>query len=376
MLGRPGRRSDARARAESGAATRLQAHHHARRGTGRTRRSDRARLHRRRRAGQRLVGDITYLKTGEGWLYLATVIDLATRMVVGWQLADHMRTSLVVDALAMAIDAGLVEPDAIFHSDSGGQGGFNRSSQHLDRGGGAMGYERAAAGGRAVSGADPVAGAADGAWREDRVRFWAAIARGVKTEDAAVEAGVSGPVGFRWFRHAGGVNPRLAVDVSGRYLSFAEREDIAIWRAQSVGVREIARRLGRDPVDDLAGAAPQRVDPDLRLDYKASIAQWHAERRARRPKVAKLAANDRLREYVQDRLAGRGAHARRASGRSGRAGVEGPEQAAPRRPAVGARRGARSRSRTGSRSTSLMMSPCGSATRRSTRRSTSRAAAR
>ena len=67
--------------------------------------------------GERLVGDITYLRTGEGWLYLATVIDLTTRMVVGWQLAAHMRTSLVVDALAMAFDADLVEPDAVFHSD-------------------------------------------------------------------------------------------------------------------------------------------------------------------------------------------------------------------------------------------------------------------
>ena len=85
--------------------------------------------------GERLVGDITYLRTGQGWLYLATVIDLATRMVVGWQLADHMRTSLVVDALQMAIDTGLVAPDAIFHSDRGCQGGFNLSSQHLDRGG-------------------------------------------------------------------------------------------------------------------------------------------------------------------------------------------------------------------------------------------------
>jgi putative transposase len=55
--------------------------------------------------GTRLVGDITYLRTGEGWLYLATVIDLATRMVVGWQLAAHMRTTLVTDALAMAIAA-------------------------------------------------------------------------------------------------------------------------------------------------------------------------------------------------------------------------------------------------------------------------------
>ena len=71
--------------------------------------------------GERLVGDITYLRTGEGWLYLATVIDLATRMVVGWQLAEHMRTSLIVDALAMAIDAGHVRADAIFHSDRGTQ---------------------------------------------------------------------------------------------------------------------------------------------------------------------------------------------------------------------------------------------------------------
>ena len=71
--------------------------------------------------GRRLVGDITYLKTAQGWLYLATVIDLATRMVVGWQLADHMRTSLVTDALGMGIDAGLIAPGAIFHSDRGTQ---------------------------------------------------------------------------------------------------------------------------------------------------------------------------------------------------------------------------------------------------------------
>jgi putative transposase len=71
--------------------------------------------------GQRLVGDITYLRTDQGWLYLATVIDLATRMVVGWQLADHMRTSLVTDALQMAIDASQAPPGAIFHSDRGVQ---------------------------------------------------------------------------------------------------------------------------------------------------------------------------------------------------------------------------------------------------------------
>ena len=71
--------------------------------------------------GQRLVGDITYLRTGEGWLYLATVIDLATKMVTGWQLAAHMRTSLVTDALSMAIAHGHIQPGAIFHSDKGCQ---------------------------------------------------------------------------------------------------------------------------------------------------------------------------------------------------------------------------------------------------------------
>lgn len=71
--------------------------------------------------GTRLVGDITYLRTGQGWLYLATVIDLATRMVVGWQLAEHMRTSLVVDALAMARLHGHVAAGAVFHSDRGCQ---------------------------------------------------------------------------------------------------------------------------------------------------------------------------------------------------------------------------------------------------------------
>ncbi len=65
-----------------------------------------------RAPGQRLAGDITYLKTGEGWLYLATVIDLATRMVVGWQLASYMRTSLITDALDMAVTGGHVSAGA------------------------------------------------------------------------------------------------------------------------------------------------------------------------------------------------------------------------------------------------------------------------
>ena len=71
--------------------------------------------------GQRLVGDITYLRTGEGWLYLATVIDLCTRMVVGWAIAGHMRTSLVSDALDMARAGGHLPAGAVFHADRGTQ---------------------------------------------------------------------------------------------------------------------------------------------------------------------------------------------------------------------------------------------------------------
>jgi transposase InsO family protein len=67
------------------------------------------------------VGDITYIRTWEGWLYLATVIDLSSRRVVGWAMADHMRTELVCDALTMAIDTRKPPLGLIFHSDRGSQ---------------------------------------------------------------------------------------------------------------------------------------------------------------------------------------------------------------------------------------------------------------
>lgn len=91
---------------------------------------------------------------------------------------------------------------------------------------------------------------------------------------------------------------------SGRHLSFEEREEIALLRAREQGVREIARRLGR---------APSTISRELRrnaatrhggFEYRATTAQWHADRSARRPKTAKLAGSEALRRYVQDRLAG------------------------------------------------------------------------
>ncbi|MER5215521.1 IS3 family transposase [Streptomyces sp. NPDC002838] len=69
----------------------------------------------------RWCGDITYIPTEEGWLYLATVIDIASRRVVGWSTADHLRTKLVADALTSACRRRRPAPQVIFHSDRGCQ---------------------------------------------------------------------------------------------------------------------------------------------------------------------------------------------------------------------------------------------------------------
>lgn len=73
------------------------------------------------RPGTRLVGDITYLPTAEGWLHLARWLDLATREVVGYAMADHHRAELVVDALDMAHGRGGLEPGCVIHSDCGSE---------------------------------------------------------------------------------------------------------------------------------------------------------------------------------------------------------------------------------------------------------------
>jgi transposase InsO family protein len=83
--------------------------------------------------GERFVGDITYLPTGEGWLYLATVIDLHTREIAGHAMAAHMRADLVCDAIDLAAGLGRTRPDAIFHSDRGSQYGSARFRATLSR---------------------------------------------------------------------------------------------------------------------------------------------------------------------------------------------------------------------------------------------------
>jgi IS30 family transposase len=94
------------------------------------------------------------------------------------------------------------------------------------------------------------------------------------------------------------------IPTSGRYLSFAEREEIALLRASGLGVREIARRLGRSPSTISRELRRNASTRGGRLQYRASTAQWHADLQARRPKPTKLAVNSTLREYVQKRLSG------------------------------------------------------------------------
>src|SRR5687767_14094464 len=140
--------------------------------------------------------------------------------------------------------------------------------------------------------------------REHRQAFWKGIARGLSSWDAALEAGVSQPVASRWFRENGGMPPTNLTPLSGRYLSFAEREEIALLHAQKVGVCEIARRIERSSSTISRELRRNAATRSGGFEYRASTAQWHAERKSKRPKIAKLAANEALRQYVHERLAG------------------------------------------------------------------------
>ena len=262
--------------------------------------------------------DITEHPTAEGRLYLCAVKDAYSGRIVGYSMDSRMKSSLAVAALENAVRARN-PAGTVVHSDRGSQGVFNRSKQHLV-GRCWMSVRNSQKQVRAYRGQILSPGRPSVAWREDRVRFWVAIASGAKTRDAGVAAGVSEPVAHRWFLHAGGVNPQLAPTLSGRYLSSSEREDIALWRAQDCGVREIARRLGRSPSTISRELRRNASTRTYRLDYKASTAQWHAERRARRPKTAKLITNDDLRDYVSSAVTSEPAE-ENVWGRSARSGM-------------------------------------------------------
>jgi transposase-like protein len=176
--------------------------------------------------------------------------------------------------------------------------------------------------------------------------FWRRIAEGLSSEDAALAVGASQAAGSRWFRERGGMPTFMLDPVSCRYLCFEEREEIALLRAQGAGVREIARRLDRSPSTISRELRRNAATRGGKLDYRASVAQWKAELMARRPKTAKLAANETCASTCNSasavRFAGLTGRWRARPLRRGRAA---PSPGA--RIAVGRRRGARSKSPTG-----------------------------
>jgi IS30 family transposase len=146
------------------------------------------------------------------------------------------------------------------------------------------------------------------AGRVEQERFWQGIATGLSIEAAALQAGVSEAIGSRLFRKAGGMPPAMfrpsAKPLSGRYLSLAEREEIALLKAQGHSMQEIGRRLGRAPSTISRELDRNAATHGGVMAYRAMAAQWHADRSARRPKPTKLAQNPALRIYVEERLAG------------------------------------------------------------------------
>jgi transposase, IS30 family len=131
-----------------------------------------------------------------------------------------------------------------------------------------------------------------------RRAFWRGIREGLATVAAARQAGVSAHRGFRWFGECGGVSPVELREPSDRFLTLAEREEIACGLAARLSRRAIARRVGRDAAT---------ISRELRRNcppgkpYRAVAAQAMAEQRAQRPKARKL-ENDQLRAAVQARL--------------------------------------------------------------------------
>jgi len=132
-----------------------------------------------------------------------------------------------------------------------------------------------------------------------QVQFWEGVRSGLGVAEAGRAAGAGREVSYRWLRKAGGVKGNGPVAGCGRYLSVAEREEIAVGLAAGEPVRVIAARLGR---------APSTVSREVRRNsrgrryYRALAAQGQAQHRAARPKTAKLAGNLVLRGWVQEKL--------------------------------------------------------------------------
>ncbi|MEV0769491.1 IS3 family transposase [Nocardia salmonicida] len=178
------------------------------------------------------VADFTYVSTWTGWAYVAFVFDAYSRAIVGWTTAATKTTALVFKALNMALwrrdhYGHPIEPGLIHHSDAGSQSRLNRWMQHPRTRrvyGKAIGLD---AGGHWTS-APMRSPGSPGLPRAVERLFWDKIAEGMLPGEAGVAVGVSPVKGSRWFRDAGGMSPYSWPQPGGRYLSLAEREEIAL----------------------------------------------------------------------------------------------------------------------------------------------------
>ena len=254
---------------------------------------------------RRWVADITYVPTWAGFLFLAVVLDVCSRKVVGWSMSANQNTELVTRALQMAVQRARPTGVVVHHSDQGSQGEFDRSSQHLDRGGvdgPASGMDEGVDG----SLLDEVAGGAVRIDGRSKPRVLASDRHGgSRPRRPTLAVGVSQAAGARWFRHRGGMPIDLS-PATGRYLSFHEREEIALSKAPQApppaGVREIARRLGRHPSTVSRRTAPGRGDP---------------RRQARLPSVGRPVEGRARGPASQDRQARRQRSAAQATSKNG-----------------------------------------------------------
>ncbi len=225
------------------------------------------------------VTDITEHPTGEGKLYCCVVIDTYSRRVGGWSIDSRARADLATNALGMAIDSrgdsGGQVTGGVIHGDHGTQvnstGRRNTSIVEVLMG-------RPAGWMTALTGRSPLKSpGAPSHRREIEREFWREIAKGLTSEQAAIAVGASQAIGSRWFRQRGGMPSIDLAPLCGQYLSFQEREEIAILTAQGAGIRQIARRLGRDPSTISRELRRNAATRGGKLDYRASVAQWKAE---------------------------------------------------------------------------------------------------
>ena len=210
------------------------------------------------------LADFTYVWTDEGWLYVAVVLDLYSRRIVGWSMKEQMTAQLVVDALVMAVWRRGMPRELLQHSDQGSQGEFNPSSQHIMHGGddgceeGAgrpCEDEVARAAARSASGRTPPVLAGD--CRGTFERRGSPNRRRVAGGRNQMVSGARGHAAITSFAVVAAGDK--AVLVAGR-----ARADCAV---AGPGARSTRDRAATDPlrVDDFTRAAPQRLHQKRRL---------------------------------------------------------------------------------------------------------------